>query len=114
MEEITRQGIQFDHLVFACGSGGTAAGLGLGARLAGIPSVHAVGVCDSPDYFYSHIEDTARALGVDMEKHGSPREWLSIHHGAGIGYVLILIYTMAISVSMCHGYHIEGSYLVVH
>lgn len=45
---------QFDHIVFACGSGGTATGLALGSRLAGLRSkIHAVGVCDSPgmDYF---------------------------------------------------------------
>ena len=86
VEEILQQGIKFDHLVFACGSGGTAAGLSLGARLAGIASVHAVGVCDSPGYFYNHIEETAALLGVDFEEYGKPEEWLTIHHGAGLGY----------------------------
>jgi D-cysteine desulfhydrase len=86
INEIQEQGIQFDHLVFACGSGGTAAGLSLGAKLAGIPSVHAVGVCDSPAYFYEHIEETAADLGVDFALHGKPEEWLKIYHGAGLGY----------------------------
>ena len=86
VNEIVNQDIPFDHLVFSCGSGGTAAGLSLGAKLAGIPSVHAIGVCDSPGYFYAHIEDTARELGVDFSVHGKPEEWLTIHHGAGLGY----------------------------
>ena len=86
VEEILQQDIHFDHLVFACGSGGTACGLSLGARLAGIGSVHAVGVCDSPGYFYRHIEETAASLGVDFAKYGKPEEWLTIHHGAGLGY----------------------------
>ena len=86
INEIVDQGIAFDHLVFSCGSGGTAAGLSLGAKLAGIPSVHAVGVCDSPGYFYAHIEETARELGVDFAEHGKPEDWLTIHHGAGLGY----------------------------
>lgn len=39
----------FDHIIFACGSGGTATGIALGLRLSGIKTkVHAVGVCDSP------------------------------------------------------------------
>jgi D-cysteine desulfhydrase len=42
-------------IVFACGSGGTAAGLVLGARLAGLDTrgvrVAAVNVCDDRDYF---------------------------------------------------------------
>jgi len=78
---------QFDHIVFACGSGGTATGLALGARLAGLTSqLHAVAVCDSPDYFYNHILDTAVELGVDIEAIGNPRDWLTIHAGQGIGY----------------------------
>jgi D-cysteine desulfhydrase len=46
---------QFDHIVFACGSGGTATGLALGSRLAGLSSkIQAVGVCDSPGTNYFH------------------------------------------------------------
>lgn len=92
VEEICQQeklaGGAFDHLVFACGSGGTAAGLAIGARLCGMKSVQAVGVCDSPEYFYGHIRDTAVALGLDVSAGGlgDPKDWLSIHHGAGIGY----------------------------
>jgi len=91
IEEVREQmqqvnGLQFDHLVFACGSGGTATGISLGAKLAGIPNIHGVCVCDSPDVFYGHITETAAALGVDSAEHGSPRDWLSLYDGAGIGY----------------------------
>jgi hypothetical protein len=55
LDEAPRLG-SVDHIVFACGSGGTAAGVALGARLARMPQrVHAVGVCDSPDAFYDQV-----------------------------------------------------------
>ncbi len=42
----------FDAVVHACGSGGTAAGIALGARHFGVaPRVHAVAVCDDRAYF---------------------------------------------------------------
>lgn len=79
----------FDHLVFACGSGGTASGLAIGSRLSGMKwRVHAVGVCDSPDYFYAHILETAEALGVDLQAAGHPRSWCTIHDGKGKGYAV--------------------------
>ena len=84
--EMKDQNIEFDHLVFACGSGGTAAGLSIGAKLSGITNIHAIGVCDSPDYFYDHIQDTANEIGIDMDKFGESRDWLHIYHGAGLGY----------------------------
>ena len=79
----------FDHICFSCGSGGTAAGLAIGAKLAGLKAkVHAVGVCDSPAYFYDHIRETAAALGVDMDEgaNGPVEDWLTVHHGSGAGY----------------------------
>jgi D-cysteine desulfhydrase len=46
----------FDAVVTACGSGGTAAGLALGARHYGVaPEVHAMAVCDNAAYFESVI-----------------------------------------------------------
>ena len=99
----------YDHVVFACGSGGTAAGLGLGFRLVELyqqhvsehkvykrPQVHAVHVCDSPEYFYGHIEQTCHRIGLSTSDDGSkgtkatyvgdPRSWINIHRGVGIGY----------------------------
>lgn len=94
MDEICRQqeelgipGLTFDHIIFSCGSGGTAAGVAIGARLSGLKAkVHAVGVCDTPSYFYEHIRETAAALGVDMESNGPVEEWLTVHAGSGVGY----------------------------
>ena len=59
--------INIDHIVFACGSGGTAAGISCGVALAfsnernlHLPQVHAIGVCDSPEYFYNEILNISR------------------------------------------------------
>lgn len=87
IREIMEDGIDFDHIVFACGSGGTAAGLVIGAKLANMKAhIHAIGVCDSPDYFYNHIEEMAKENGVDLENLGSVRNWCDIYAGQGIGY----------------------------
>lgn len=85
-----------DHVVFACGSGGTAAGIGVGLALAhpitGGPSVHAIGVCDDPDYFYGHIAGIAQEMGF-VEKDGvSTEEFVrnsfEVHQGKGLGYAV--------------------------
>ena len=79
----------FDHIIFACGSGGTATGIALACRASGLSStcrVHAVAVSDSPEYFYKEMEDVCAALGVDASLLGSPREWCSIYSGQGLGY----------------------------
>jgi D-cysteine desulfhydrase len=91
VREILDHNMHFDHIVFACGSGGTVAGLAIGMKLAGMTdktTLHAVGVCDSPDYFYNHIEEVATELGIDTseEGHGSVRSWVKIYAGQGIGY----------------------------
>jgi D-cysteine desulfhydrase len=50
---------RFDHIFFACGSGGTAAGVALGAARTELAEhVHAVCVCDDAKYF----ETTVRRL----------------------------------------------------
>jgi D-cysteine desulfhydrase len=47
---------QFDAIVHACGSGGTAAGVAIGARLHAIaPEVIAMAVCDDRAYFEARI-----------------------------------------------------------
>jgi 1-aminocyclopropane-1-carboxylate deaminase/D-cysteine desulfhydrase-like pyridoxal-dependent ACC family enzyme len=78
---------QFDHLVFACGSGGTATGIALAIKLAGLRTkVHAVGVCDSPAYFYSHMRLVAEQIGVNFDAVGFPEEWCTVYPGQGLGY----------------------------
>ena len=77
----------FDHIVVACGSGGTAAGLALGCRLAGMGSaLHAVNVQHSPEAYYELIGREAAQLGATPERDGTVREWLSIINGGGLGY----------------------------
>lgn len=48
-----------------------------------------MGVCDSPEYFYNHVQEMATALQIDTTS-GSPlgpvREWLSLYAGEGTGY----------------------------
>jgi D-cysteine desulfhydrase family pyridoxal phosphate-dependent enzyme len=87
-----------DHIVFACGSGGTAAGIALGVAFAFAeeehkPTVHAIGVCDDPDYFYRHVADIADEMGLIV-----PQGWSSseaflrahfiVHQGKGLGYAV--------------------------
>lgn len=95
MDFAATEDLPFDHIVTACGSGGTAAGLALGLRLAGLtggPGVsgktqlHCVGVCDSPQYFYDHIREVSVALGVDLAQYGDVETWCKMYDGQGIGY----------------------------
>jgi len=79
-------------IVFACGSGGTAAGLVLGARLAGLDArgvrVAAVNVCDDRDYFVRVIgaicaDFTARwPVGVTI----APADLDIVDGHVGLGY----------------------------
>ena len=77
----------FDHIVVACGSGGTAAGLALGWRLSGLAgAVHAVNVQHTPEVYYELIEREAAQMGATAARDGTAREWLSIINGGGLGY----------------------------
>ena len=70
MRQIDGNDKTIDHVVFACGSGGTAAGIGLGLSLAyhqnnngdKLPKIHAVGVCDYPAYFFGTIASIAKLI----------------------------------------------------
>ena len=90
-----------DHIVFACGSGGTAAGIALGMALAYAdkpdkrPVVHAIGVCDNPDYFYKFIAGIAEEMGFVVPSSSGCestedflRAHLVVHHGKGLGYAV--------------------------
>ena len=60
----------FTDIVLACGSGGTAAGVALGAALCPElrkPNVWAYGVCDSPEYFYEYVGDILRDMGAPVK-----------------------------------------------
>jgi len=81
-----------DHVVFACGSGGTAAGITLGLALArsAKAKVHAIGVCDSPDYFYNHVSEIADDMGLVLPSYLPTvdyiKEHMTAHQGKGLGY----------------------------
>lgn len=95
-----------DHVVFACGSGGTAAGIALGIALAHgaldkdtpsaaispSPKVHAIGVCDNPDYFYSHVAKIAEEMGLQLPPTTTTesfiRQHMTAHNGKGLGYAV--------------------------
>ena len=53
-----------------------------------IPQIHAINVCDSPEYFYTHIEELTGELQLDnmTKKLGPFRSWLTVTPGVGIGY----------------------------
>jgi D-cysteine desulfhydrase len=83
------------HIVFASGSGGTAAGLVIGCYLAGLLSeegadglrvrLHGVTVCDDPDYFYDRIDAAASEL-FRGEHSFRARESVIFYTGNGVGY----------------------------
>ena len=60
---------RFQHVFFACGSGGTAAGIALGAQKTGIAEhVHAACVCDDAEYFETVVRRSVpEAKSYDAE-----------------------------------------------
>lgn len=96
-EQSTASPPSMDHVIFACGSGGTATGICLGMGLAyqdnnlERPEVHAIGVCDSPDYFYEHVATIADEMGLLLDDSYAStedfiRQHLTAHQGKGLGY----------------------------
>ncbi len=108
VNEVVNQldGHRIDHVVFACGSGGTAAGIGLGFALSNIyqhkkeciPKIHAIGVCDTPEYFYNEVASIADEMGLDRDALSTAfsidntlekiQEFVSFHQGKGLGYAM--------------------------
>ena len=70
MKEIAESGQHFDHVVCACGSGGTAAGTVLGAKLY-LPDTHVMCSMVDNDPFDVIVpqlmEETAQLLGINVE-----------------------------------------------
>jgi 1-aminocyclopropane-1-carboxylate deaminase/D-cysteine desulfhydrase-like pyridoxal-dependent ACC family enzyme len=92
-----------DHVVFASGSGGTAAGIAIGLALASDsapsasanvrrPQVHAVGVCDNPEYFYGQVAKIAAEMRLIVPEGQTiddyVRKHLTVHQGKGLGYAV--------------------------
>ena len=78
-----------DYLVTAVGSGGTLAGLVMGAQLLQLPRIRLLGinVCASAAYFKSRVEaiveEAARRFGLPVRKEGN---WEIVEGYAGLGY----------------------------
>lgn len=91
------------HIVLATGSGGTAVGLTVGIALAAaasaatgnksIPKIHAIGVCDNPDYFYTQAAIIADEMGFVVPIQGMTmeefcRNHMNVYQGKGLGYAV--------------------------
>ena len=70
MKEVAESGVHFDHVVCACGSGGTAAGTVLGARIY-LPDTHVMCSMVDTDPFDVIVPElmkkTAKLLNTDVE-----------------------------------------------
>jgi D-cysteine desulfhydrase family pyridoxal phosphate-dependent enzyme len=87
VRELQASGKEFDHIVLACGSGGTAAGTALGVRLAGMrTAVTAFGVCDDPGYFYEHVDELFRDMGAGDAL--AARDCVRVVQARGAGYAV--------------------------
>ncbi|KAL4364059.1 hypothetical protein GQ457_04G039290 [Hibiscus cannabinus] len=83
--QIRSNGLKFDDIVVACGSGGTIAGLSLGSWFGALKAkVHAFCVCDDPDYFYDFVQDLIDGLKAGV----NARDIVSILNAKGLGYAM--------------------------
>jgi 1-aminocyclopropane-1-carboxylate deaminase/D-cysteine desulfhydrase-like pyridoxal-dependent ACC family enzyme len=109
-QQLISAGPGIDSIVVATGSGGTLAGIVLGLVLyyhhyaeqqqqqTGIlhhrrPVVHAVGVCDDPNYFYKKLDQILEEMGyystatdASTTLRNEIKDWVKIHQGKGRGY----------------------------
>ncbi|XP_025079618.1 LOW QUALITY PROTEIN: bifunctional D-cysteine desulfhydrase/1-aminocyclopropane-1-carboxylate deaminase, mitochondrial-like [Pomacea canaliculata] len=87
VDELQKQNVMedFDDVVFACGSGGTASGLSIGNYLSGSNlKVHGVAVSDNAKYFHEHCNEMMQEIGL---KNLSSEDLLDIIEGhKGLGY----------------------------
>ena len=89
------ENVTFDRVYFACGSGGTAAGLALGMYLSGMlktTKLIAVSVDDTPDFFYKKIDQLISSTmhtGTEMKdvmNGKTARDLVRVIDGVGAGY----------------------------
>ena len=89
-EQLVASGVVLDRLYFACGSGGTAAGLALGVHWSGLgkagTELVGLGVDDTPDDFYAKIDGIYRQMGLGPEMMASSRDLLRLEQCIGEGY----------------------------
>lgn len=87
-EEMRQQGVldNFDDIVFACGSGGTASGLSIGNYLTGSKlRVHGIAVSDDAKYFHNHCNETLREAGLGDVRSEDILRVVEGHKGKGYG-----------------------------
>ena len=81
--------VQFDRIYFACGSGGTAAGLALGVEWSGMGAkgteLVGLGVDDDPEFFHDKLDGIYKSLGLPADKVQS-RKLLRLEQCIGEGY----------------------------
>ena len=90
-----RNAAPLDRIYFACGSGGTAAGLSLGLHLSGMgvsaggkTELIAVGVDDDPNFFYKKLDQLLLQCGVILQNNKTSKDLLRIVQGVGEGYAM--------------------------
>lgn len=86
-QQCAATGLSFDRIYFACGSGGTGAGLALGVHYSSLPcELVGLTVDDSPDFFFDKIDGIYRELGLGPEVVSSSRQLLRLEDCVGLGY----------------------------
>jgi len=84
--QMLKNNIVIDDIVFACGSGGTAAGLSIGIFLSKLNvKVHGITVCDNAQYFHDHINEVLCDLKINIRSEDIIN---LIDDYRGIGYAL--------------------------
>lgn len=88
-ELITKHNLEqlVDDIIITCGSGGSMAGLAIGNLLTGSKfKIHAFNVCDTAQYFYQHLDDQLKEIGLDKYR---SHDLVNIVDGfKGLGYGL--------------------------
>ena len=89
-DQLKESALHLDRLYFACGSGGTAAGLALGLHWSGLgkagTELVGLGVDDTPDDFYDKIDSIYADLGLGSREAPPSRELLRLEQCIGDGY----------------------------
>lgn len=86
--QLEERDLSVERIYFACGSGGTAAGLALGLHLSS-SSAELVGLCvdDTPDFFYDKLDSIYAGLGAPPE-FPPARNLLRLQPAIGNGYAV--------------------------
>lgn len=100
--KISRPDRHFDGGKQACGSGGTAAGMALGLHLSGLGcQLHAMGVCDDPDYFYNYMDGLLEGMGATKGTIGQLHAYLVSHHSHYPDALLLVVSERSKACSVC-------------